>query len=390
MKINVGFIFGGSSVEHEISVLSALQAYEAIDKTKYEVVPLYIAKTGQMYTGERLLNTDNYKDTNALLAACTRVMLTRDGQDVWVTADRPGLFQKARITPIQVAFPVVHGTNIEDGTIQGYLNLLGLPYVGSDILSSAVGMDKVLAKRVLQAHGVPVVEWVDFFDDDWHESSAALLDRIASELGSDVVVKPCNSGSSVGVSRARTRADLEEAINAALQYAPHVLVERAVANLREINCSVLGDRHNAETSVCEEPMAADVVLSYADKYMHKNKGAGMKGVRRKLPADLPAETEQQVRALAKEAFQRIGCSGVVRIDFLLDLDRNTLFVNELNTIPGSLSFYLWEATGLPFTGLVDRLIELAFRRHREQTKLISTYNINLLAMLGTKISGNKA
>ena len=390
MKINVGFIFGGPSVEHEISVLSALQAYEAIDKSKYEVIPLYISKAGQMYTGERLLNTDNYKEVNALLNACTRVVLAREDQDVWVNVDCPGLFQKKKIAPIHVAFPVVHGTNIEDGTIQGYLNMLGLPYVGSDILSSAIGMDKVMAKRVLPAHGVPVVEWVDFFDEAWHESSEVLLDRISSELGSDVVVKPCNSGSSVGVTRAKTRTDLEDAINTALLYSHHVLVERAVAQLREINCSVLGDRHEAETSVCEEPLAADVVLSYADKYMHKNKGAGMKGVRRKLPADLPQETEQQVRTLAKQAFQSIGCSGVVRIDFLLDQERNTIYVNELNTIPGSLSFYLWEATGVSFTRLVDRLIDLAFRRHREHGKLVSTYDINLLAMKGSKISGSKA
>jgi len=389
MRINVGVFFGGSSVEHEISVISALQAIHAFDKEKYNTVPIYIGKDSVFYTGDALLEIDNYTNIPRLLSLCNKVIIARDGNNVFGYRNPPKKFGNNVLFKIDVAFPVVHGTNCEDGTLQGFLELLRIPYAGSDVLSSSIGMDKTKTKDVLMKNNIPVLDYISFYSRDWHSQEESITARIEKEFGYPVIVKPANLGSSVGIKKASDRDELREAVELASSFSIKIIIEKAIRNLKEINCAVLGDYENAYPSVCEEPVNSDEILSYNDKYLGKGapkRGSkGMGSLKRKLPADIPPEMESQIKNLAVKAFKALGCSGVVRIDFLVDMDNeNKIYVNELNTIPGSLSFYLWEAAGKPFSQLLDELISLALKRDRERQQLLFTYDSNIFAMKGTK------
>lgn len=386
MKINVGVFFGGSSVEHEISVISALQAINALSKEKYNILPVYISKRSELYTGEALLEIDGFSDLEQLLASCTKIALARNGEDVLAYRVPPKRFGSNEQFKIDVAFPIVHGTNCEDGTIQGYLELLGIPYVGSDVLASALGMDKIATKNMLKENNIPVLDYLTFQDRDWLRDGENILNEIEETFSYPVIIKPANLGSSVGIKKAACRNELEMAIDLALSFAHKILVEKAVTNLKEVNCSVIGDYAGSAVSACEEPIGSDEILSYQDKYLNKSSSSkGMSSLKRKLPADISREKENEIRELAARVFKVLGCSGVVRIDFLLDLDQdNIVYVNEINTIPGSLSFYLWEAAGKPFAELLDELIRLAFKREREKQNIMYTYDINILSLKGNK------
>lgn len=395
MKISVGVFFGGSSVEHEISVISALQAIHALDKEKYNVVPVYISKDSNFYTGDALFDIGHFADMDKLLASCNKVAIARNGEDVCGFRNPPKVFGNNVLFKLDAAFPIVHGTNCEDGTIQGFLEMLKIPYVGSDVLSSAVGMDKITTKKVLKEHNVPVLNYVAFYSRQWHTNSEELIKRIEEEIGYPLIIKPANLGSSVGIKKAANRDELEQAIDLAQSFSSQIIVEKAIVKLKEINCSVVGDHETAFPSACEEPVGSDEILSYNDKYMSNGskkgssaKGSstkGMSSLKRKLPADIPPDMETYIKDLAVKTFKAIGCNGVVRIDFLIDLDNNNaVYVNELNTIPGSLSFYLWEATGKKFDELLDELIALSFKRNRERQQLLFTYNTNIFSMRGTK------
>lgn len=398
MKTNLAVFFGCASVEHEVSIISAVQAMEAMDREKYTVIPIYVGKDGDMFTGEGLFKMQNYKDLPALLKTCQRVHVVRENGQAVMKEVNPGFFKKKPPVTLDVAFPVVHGTNCEDGTLQGYFEMLDLPYAGCDVLSSAVGMDKAVFKHVLAAHGLPVLPCVTFTARRWTEDKAPILEKIEQAIGYPCIVKPVNLGSSVGISKADDPARLEEAVSLASSFAGDILVERAVGSLREINCSVLGDRDDCKASVCEEPVMSDEILSYQDKYMSggskgdKTGGAGSKGMsslKRRLPAEIPEEKAAEIQELAKDAFRAIGGAGVARIDFLMDTaDNDRVYVNEINTIPGSLAFYLWEAAGLPYKDLIDRLVELAFKRARHRANLMFTIETNLLSQAGT-LGGSK-
>lgn len=382
MKIKVGVFFGGRSVEHEVSVLSALQAIDAMDKEKYEVIPVYIAKSGLLYTGEALLAVDNYKDTAKLLADSRQVGIINNLTEVVVVRYPLGRFSNNVVTTLDVAMPVLHGTNGEDGSMQGFFESVGLPYTGCDVLSSAIGMDKIATKCVLLQAGLPVVKYTWFYALDWLKDPQAAVAKVESAVPYPVIVKPADVGSSVGIKKAANRAELEEAIELARNFSAKILVEELVVNMQEINCSVLGDWDEAQTSVCEEPVGSSEILSYQDKYL--NKGTkGMSGAKRKVPADIAPELADEIQKYARGAFLAIGCAGVVRIDFMIDRAADKVYVNELNTIPGSLSFYLWEATGVKFTALVDRLIGLALKRKRDRGGIMYSYDANIFAMKGT-------
>jgi D-alanine-D-alanine ligase len=382
MKINVAVFFGGISVEHEISVISASQAMSAVDTGKYQVTPIYISKNGLFYTGKDLMDIKNYSDMNKLLAKCQRINIIIENNEPVIVKYPGGRFGNHVIGKIDVAFPVVHGTNVEDGTLQGYLEMLGIPYVGSDILSSAVGMDKVIMKKVLRESGIPAVDYVSFYSKDWYKDNQAILAKIEKELKFPVIVKPANLGSSVGITKVNTINELEDAVFQAQTFSKKILIERMVKNLKEINCSVLGDYEKTEASVCEEPISSDEILSYKDKYLNKSGTKGMSATNKKLPADIPEEQARLIQSLAMETFKILGCSGVARVDFLIDKDTNKVYVNEINTIPGSLSFYLWEATGKPFHQLIDELIRLALKRERERKSIVFSYNVNILSLKG--------
>ncbi|MBC8536553.1 D-alanine--D-alanine ligase family protein [Feifania hominis] len=383
MSIHVGVFFGGATVEHEISVISAVQAMHSFAGDKYHLVPVYIAKDGNMYTGDALFEIDNYRDTAKLTAQCTHVYPVKKGGEVVLTRCEPKLFGKPDVERIDIAFPIMHGTNGEDGTVSGFFELLGLPYVGCDVLSAAIGMDKAVQKDVLRAAGVPVLPAVSFYARDFAAGREEHIERIEAALEYPLIVKPANLGSSVGIKKAKDRAELLAAVDLASSFAVKIVVEHAIENLKEINCSCLGDYASAQASALEEPVAADEILSYADKYMAGG-SKGMSAATRKLPAELSGELTESIREIAVQTFRALGCNGVVRIDFLLDRDDgDRVYVNEVNTIPGSLAFYLWEAAGKPYAQLLDEMIELGFKRSRERAALTFTYDENIFAMKGT-------
>ena len=383
MKLNAAFLFGGRSVEHEVSVISCSQAMAAADTSKYNVIPVYITKDGMMYTSETMKNIEVFKDIPALLKKSARVIFVRETDGTHMVKYPKPLFG-GDLGIIDVAVPVVHGTNEEDGNLQGYLETVGLPYTGCDVLSSAVGMDKVVMKKLLKEAGVPVLDCEYFYSKNWYEDKEAVMAKL-EKLGLPVIVKPANLGSSVGIKVAKDKISLEEAIEEAAAYAEKILVEHAITNLREINCAVMGDSDGAVCSVCEQPLNGKEILSYKDKYQSSegSKSGGSKGMAslaRKVPADLDAETEKTIKQACLDTFEILGCNGISRIDCMIDDDNGNIYVNEINTIPGSLAFYLWEAAGIPFTKAIDEMINLALKRKRKRDSLTFSYDTNLLQM----------
>ena len=390
MKTNIGVFFGGCSTEHEISVISASQAMSAIDRSVYDVTPVYITKQGHWYTGEALFDVSNYRDIPALLEKCTEVYMEPVRDDYNLYTRKKKLFGSNVYTTLDVAIPVLHGAYGEDGTFEGILDAIAIPYAGCNVLASANGMDKITMKMILQACDVPVVDYVWFTDKQWFAQKDALIANIEKELGYPVIVKPANLGSSVGIGRAKDRTQLIDRINDAERYSTRIIVEHMIENLHEVNCSVLGDCDDYKTSVCEEPIKSGEILSYEDKYMGGTKGAkGMQASQKRIPADLPVEVSDRIRFLAGETFRVLSCHGVSRVDVIIDADNGNIYVNEINTIPGSLSFYLWEATGLPFDKLMDTLVKLALKRKREQSKKTISYDQNIFAMGGGVKGGVK-
>ena len=380
MKTRVAVLFGGKSVEHEVSVISGIQAILSMDTDKYDVIPVYLTKENEMYIGEEIGKIESYKDIGALLQKSRRVIMVRDGGKVQLIPYPLKKFGKNTPLDIDVAFPIVHGTNVEDGALQGYLKTLGIPFVGCDVTASAIGMDKFVMKTVLKEVGVPVLDAKVYTLSDYAEMDA-LLDSVEQSIGYPVIVKPVNLGSSVGISVAKNRVELANSVDDAFRYATKILVEHAITKLREINCSVLGDENEAIASECEEPLHSQDILSYEDKYVSNAKGGGSKGmasVSRVIPAKLTPEKREEVRELAVRAFKALGCSGISRIDFMIDEEDGKLYFNEINTIPGSLAFYLWEPVGVPYKELLDRMIRLAFQRSRQEESITFVFDTNIL------------
>lgn len=393
MKVNVAFVYGCRSVEHEVSIISAVQAMRAVNRQKYNVTPIYVTKNGEMFTGEALFEIENYRNLPELLKKCTKIYLTRENDKVLMKPTETKLFGKKKDVEIDIAFPVVHGTNCEDGTVQGLFEFLNIPYVGCDIVSSAVGMDKAVFKDVLKNAGLPVLDCICIYAKEYIADKQTFTEKIKEKIGFPLIVKPVNLGSSVGITKVNTEAELDNAMMLAFSFTDRILVEHAITNLREINCSAVGDSDECEASVCEEPIGSDEILSYEDKYMagSKNSGGskGMASLGRKIPAELTPDKEKEIRDLACKVFRAIGANGVVRIDFMIDGDSDTVYANEINTIPGSLAFYLWEATGVNYPALIDRLIDLAFKRARARDNITYTIDTNILSGVSFGSKGSK-
>ncbi len=387
MKINLAVLFGGRSVEHEVSVISACQAMANINAEKYNIIPVYMTKKSEFYTGEKLMDINNYKDIPSLLKECTECVFVRSEGKVQLIRQKMKKFGSNLISDVDIAFPVVHGTNVEDGALQGYLQTLDLPYVGCDVLASAVGMDKYVMKILLKEAGFPVLDCCRFSSYDLDKTDEC-ADEVENKFGYPVIVKPINLGSSVGISKANDHDSLVKAIELAFEFSDRVLVEPAVVQLKEINCSVVGDSESAEASVCEEPVQAtgEDILSFEQKYVGGGKSGGSKGMaslKRKIPAEISKEQEETIRRLAVDAFRYLGCNGVTRIDFMIDMATDKIYINEINTIPGSLAFYLWEAKGVKYPELIEKLIQLALKRHRQGQKINYTFDNNILSMGGS-------
>ena len=400
MKTNIGVFFGGRSTEHEISVISASQAMAAINRDKYDVTPIYISKQGKWYTGDLLFDTANYRDMNALMAKCQEVYMRPIYGDYNLYKARKPLFGSDVVTKLDVVIPVLHGSNVEDGIFEGVLQTIGIPYAGCDVLASANGMDKITMKMILQACNIPVVDYVWFTDKQWSAQREELIAQVESKLQYPVIVKPANLGSSVGIGCAHNREELIDKVDTAEQYSSRIVVEYMVKDLQEINCSVIGDCDEYQMSVLEQPLTSQDILTYTDKYMGGTKGAqGMAASAKKFPADLPEAETKRIQFLAGETFRVLSCHGVSRVDVMIEgasqpdeTGCRKIYVNEINTIPGSLSFYLWEGTGLRFDEEMQLLVKLALKRKREQEMKTVSYDQNIFNLSGgTKgVKGGKS
>jgi len=367
-KVKIGLIFGGRSGEHEVSLLSAQGVMGAIDREKYEIVPIGITKEGRwLAAGDpmKALTSGEAAQSNpaALLAEPSQRGLMR------LENQEQGQALKAiQVSQIDVAFPILHGPYGEDGTVQGLLELAGIPYVGAGVLASAVGMDKVVFKDVLRAHGLPVPAFVVVKRKEWDREPEQIVARVEAELGYPCFVKPANLGSSVGISKARNRAELRQGLTEAARYDRKLLVEEGI-DAREIEVGVLGNDEPI-ASVPGEILPSREFYDYAAKYLDAESEL-------LIPAPIPPEMAAQLRELAVKAYQAIDCAGMARVDFLLHRQTNKVYLNEVNTLPGftPISMYakLWEATGIFYPELIERLVELALERHADKSRSATSY-----------------
>lgn len=380
MKIKVGVIFGGETVEHEVSIISALQAIKNLDESKYEIIPIYISKDRTWYTGHILLDIETFKDFNNVKKYAKKVTLYKK-ENSYLLQCTTGLFRKD-ITDIDVILPVVHGNNVEDGTLAGYLDTVGVPYVGSHVLGAALGQDKVAMKQIMASNDIPVVDYTWFFDNEYTEDKEKILKNI-KKVGYPVVVKPATLGSSVGITYVKSEKDIEEALETAISYDTKVVVEKAVENLIEVNDSVLGSYEYQKVSPIEEVMGEDEILSYADKYLGNAKktgsaSKGMASTSRIIPARISDKLTNEIQECSKKVFRIMNFSGVCRIDYLIDSKTQKFYVNEPNTIPGSLSFYLWKEAGMKYSDLLDEMIQIAIKEYKHKSKKVRSFDSNIL------------
>ena len=378
--IKVGVIFGGESVEHEVSIISAIQAMNKMDAEKYEIIPIYIDKNGEWYTGSFLNEIETFQDMNLLRKYGKNVVLYRNKYGSFVLQNKKGL--RKTIKEIDIAFPIVHGTNVEDGTLQGYLKTIGIPYVGSDVAGAAIGQDKVFQKQIWSSEGLPIPEYVWFFDSEYEDNPEKVL-KMVEHIKYPVIVKPATLGSSVGITIANNREELQKAIEEAITYDSKIIVEEVIKNLWEVNISVVGNPDGYDTSVIERVLTANEILTYEDKYVGgKKNGRGSKGMlsaTRKIPADISEKHSNEVRDIAIKASKALNLSGDVRIDFLIDNKKKQVYINEVNTIPGSLAFYLWEPAGTTYTELLDELINIGVKDYKKKTGKTNSFNTNILS-----------
>ncbi len=399
MKLRVGFLFGGDSVEHEVSIISAIQAMNACDEERAQAIPLYISKDRDFYYFDHIPTAQEFSSMEEVKKNAVAVSLVKKGNTVTIEPIERKLFFKP-LGAIDLAIPVMHGTNGEDGTIQGFLEMLNLPYAGCDGIAAACGQDKVVMKHILCDSHLPVCPWTWFYAHQFESRMEEIKAEIRA-LGYPVVIKPACLGSSVGIAIAHEEAELLEAVQDAAQYDNKIVVEKMVANLREINCSVLGTVFDCQTSVLEEVgKGSHEILDYEKKYLGQGgksakgvkgamkgagsakgaaKSAGMASAARIVPAPIEEAETQKIQQLAKKTFEVLGASGVCRIDFMMDDQTKEIYVNEINTIPGSLAFYLWQEEQVDFTQLIDRLIDQAIDRQRRREKMITSFETNILA-----------
>ena len=386
MKIRLGVIFGGESVEHEVSIISAVQAMHKMDNEKYEIIPIYITKDRQWYTGEALKDIETYQDLSLLKRYTKNVVLyEKDGK--FLLQSKSGLF-KSVVKEIDMAFPIVHGTNVEDGTLQGYLQSIGIPFVGGDVYASVVGQDKIYMKQVFTSEKLPISDYTWFYDVEYQEDTDEILNK-CEKLNYPVIVKPSTLGSSVGIAVANTREELKEAIDTAISYDNRIVVEKVVENLMELNISVLGNYENQQVSAIEQVMPTKTFLTYEDKYIGSGKTKGKAGVKfksskgmvsasRVVPAKIETSIKEEIEEIAVKAFKALKSSGVVRIDFLVDTKTNKVYINEVNNIPGSLSFYLWEPIGKDYSELLDDMINIGVKDYKHRVAKTHSFETNIL------------
>ena len=390
MKLSVAVLFGSRTCEHDVSIITGIQALGALDPEQYDAFPVYIARDGGWYVGESLRDISFYPSFDPTQAR--KVLPTADGGKLLLIDpnEKKGLFQRGEkvVATADVALLAFHGMNGEDGTLQGMLEVMDVPFTSSGVMGSSVGMDKIAMKQLFIGCGFPVLPYTWIDRAAWKKDRAACIAKIEAALDYPVYVKPANLGSSIGIKRAGDRKGLEDALEVAASFDRRVLVEKGVEKRREVNCSVLGYGEEARASELEMPLGGEELVDFNDKYVRRAKGGkGMQSLQRLIPAPIPAEMAERIKALSVDIFRALDCKGVVRIDFMLDGEDDVLYVGEINTIPGSLAFYLWEPLGLKFGKLLDEMIRYALTAAADRRESVFSYKSDILK--NQKLGGAK-
>ena len=391
-KHNVALIFGGCTPEHEVSIVTAHQVCLALQEN-HHVIPIYVTKNGEWLTSDAFHDLSTFANgTLPHPSDFDKVAVEFHPEPKFVINSKHWLGQQVRkrtVLPVDVVFPAIHGMHGEDGTLQGMLELMNLPYVGAGVVGSAVGMDKIMMKAVLNENELPILPYLWWTQHEWETRCDEIIEDVETTLSYPLFVKPAMGGSSIGVSHVKDQTELVSAVEVAGHYSRRILVEKAVENPVEINCAVMGTEEPT-ASVCEQPVTQANFLSFDDKYIHQEEASsGMAGADRKIPAPISDEVSLYIQELAARTFQVLDGAGVARIDFLVDVDEN-VYVNEINTIPGSYSYYLWRHHGIEFPELVSELIDLAFTVHTQKNSLTYTYTTNLLSQADASLAKLKS
>lgn len=390
----LGVIFGSRSCEREVAIISAVQLMRHADPEKYDVIPVYIDEHGGWYTGEKLKDIQSYRPFQPGAAGITRVSLDMTpGSGALLAMEKgKGLFGREElkaVARIDCFVIVMHGMNGEDGTLQGMLELANIPYTSCGVGASALGMDKILMKQFFRGGNLPVLpsEW--FSRSVYEKEPESVLDQVEKQLGYPVYTKPANLGSSIGVSRAENRDELRDALDLAFEYDRRVLVEKGLTRPIELNCSVIGYDGEAEASPIEMPISGEEFLDFHEKYLAQGGSKGMASLHRVVPAPIEEGLRDRIQEMSREIFRMMDCKGVVRIDYMFDRESENLYITEINTIPGSLAFYLWENAGVPYRKLIDRMVELAERAHADKNQANYAYTSDILQGASFGAKGSK-
>ncbi|MBI2414653.1 D-alanine--D-alanine ligase [candidate division WWE3 bacterium] len=388
-KKRIAVLFGGKSAEHEVSIITGIQVINNIDKEKYDVLPIYVSKFSSWHTGKDLDKIETYRNLYSIPEKSNELLrgLESSSSNFSLVQKNKTFLAPFKYAPqenIDVIFPCFHGGLGENGGLQGMLELAEIPYVGSGILGSATGMDKIVMKDIFKQHNIPTANYFWFYRKDWEISPEKVISEIDMSLKYPLFVKPANAGSSIGISRVTNKVELQNGIEVAATFDRKIIVEEGFMHTKEINVSVMGNSGSTiKASVCEEVYAKSDFLNFEDKYIGSGKSSGMVSARRKIPADISKELEGRIRETAVKTFQILDCSGLARVDFLLDESTNEFIVVEINTTPGSMAFYLWEATGISFKELITQLIDLAYEKWEDTRKNITTFENNILEGFNT-------
>jgi D-alanine-D-alanine ligase len=394
MKKQIGGIFGSRSCEREVAIISAVQLMHHADPEKYEVIPVYIDEHGSWYTGEKLKDINSYKPFRPEQSGITKVFpdLSAGSGALLTVSKGTGLFAREKVemvARIDVYVVVMHGLNGEDGTLQGLLELAKVPYTSTGVAGSAIGMDKIMMKQFFRGAGLPVLPGLWFSRSAFENDREAVLQQVEKELGFPVFVKPANLGSSIGVSRADDPASLAESLGLAFDYDRRVLVEQGLDKPIELNCSVLGYDGEAEASPIEMPLGNDEFLDFGDKYLSSGGSKGMASLHRVLPAPIEDSLRDEIQKMSREIFRMLDCKGVVRIDYMFDRKSEKIYITEINTIPGSLAFYLWENAGLPYSRLIDRMVAYAEQAYEDKNRANYAFTSDILKGVSFGAKGAK-
>jgi len=386
MKRKIGVIFGGKSPEHEVSVITGLQVIENIDKENFDVLPIYVAKDGRWFSGPELLKIETYRNLGLIPDKATQeAVIPSDTEKSLMPVAKSSLnpFKKSESQSIDILLPTFHGGMGESGSFQGMFDIMNIPYVGPSVLGGALSMDKVVMKQLFLQNKLPITKYVWFSRSTFEKDRNTVLNSIEKELSYPLFIKPSNGGSSIGTTKAHNKKELENAIEVANMFDRRFIVEESFENAQEVNISVIGNAGSElMVSVCEEVYASGEVLTYEDKYVGGGKktgsSKGMASTKRKIPAELPKDVEEKIQKLAKQAFEVLESNGVARVDFLVNKKSKDVVILEINNPPGSMAFYLWEASGMRFKEMLTKLIDLAVERFEDDTKNTKTFSSNIL------------